>query len=85
MLTPSIRSNNGSCYISNEFRVVLQENGLGRHRIQPHCPEENGLIERANRTLRKGLEKEEPSNRRDASRSVGSSRSKPGIDAGNAI
>jgi transposase InsO family protein len=57
--TPEIRSDNGSCYISKEFRVVLQENGLGHHRIQPHCPEENGLIERANRTLREGLEGEE--------------------------
>ena len=60
--TPLIRSDNGSCYISKEFRVVLQENGLGHHRIRPHCPEENGLMERANRTLREGLEGEEPSN-----------------------
>jgi putative transposase len=58
-VTPEIRSDNGSCYISKEFRVVLQENGLGYHRIQPHCPEENGLIERANRTLREGLAGEE--------------------------
>jgi transposase InsO family protein len=56
---PEIRSDNGSCYISKEFRVVLQENGLGHHRIQPHCPEENGLMERANRTLRESLEGEE--------------------------
>ena len=60
--TPEIRSDNGSCYISKEFRVVLEENGLGHHRIQPHCPEENGLMERANRTLRETLEEEEPSN-----------------------
>jgi putative transposase len=62
-VTPEIRSDNGSCYISKEFRVVLQENGLGHHRIQPHCPEENGLIERANRTIRESLEVEggEPS------------------------
>ena len=59
---PEIRSDNGSCYISKEFRVVLQENGLGHHRIRPHCPEENGLMERANRTLRETLEEEEPSN-----------------------
>jgi putative transposase len=57
--TPEVRSDNGSCYISQEFRVVLQENGLGHHRIRPHCPEENGLMERANRTLREGLEGEE--------------------------
>lgn len=56
--TPKIRSDNGSCYIAKEFRVVLQENGLGHHRIQPHCPEENGLMEHANRTLRESLEEE---------------------------
>jgi transposase InsO family protein len=59
LAAPEIRSDNGSCYISKEFRVVLQENGLGHHRIQPHCPEENGLIERANRTLREALDGEE--------------------------
>jgi transposase InsO family protein len=57
--TPEIRSDNGGCYLSQEFRVVLQENGLGHHRIQPHCPEENGLMERANRTLRESLDGEE--------------------------
>ena len=60
-VTPEIRSDNGSCYIAKEFRVVLQENGLGHHRIQPHCPEENGPMERANRTIRESLEGEEPS------------------------
>jgi putative transposase len=58
-VTPEIRSDNGSCYISKEFRVVLQENGLGHHRIQPHCPEENGTMERANRTIREALDGEE--------------------------
>lgn len=59
---PEIRSDNGSCYVSKEFRTVLTENGLGHHRIHPHCPEENGLMERANRTLREALEgEEEPS------------------------
>jgi putative transposase len=53
---PVIRSDNGSCYVSQEFRLVLKENGLTHHRITPHCPEENGLIERANRTLRESLE-----------------------------
>jgi putative transposase len=56
--TPEIRSGNGSCYISKGFRAALQENGPGHHRIQPHCPEENGLMERANRTLRESLDGE---------------------------
>jgi putative transposase len=59
---PEIRSDNGSGYISQEFRLVLKENGLGHHRIKPHCPEENGLIERMHRTLREELEGEELSN-----------------------
>lgn len=59
---PLIRSDNGSGYISQEFRLVLRENGLGHHRIRPHCPEENGLIERAYRTLREALEGEELTN-----------------------
>jgi putative transposase len=46
-MTPAIRSDNGSCYIAKEFRVVLQE---------------NSLMERANRTIRESLEGEEPSN-----------------------
>jgi putative transposase len=53
---PEIRSDNGSGYVSLEFRSVLRENGLGHHRIKPHCPEENGLIERAYRTLREELD-----------------------------
>jgi len=56
---PEMQSDNGSGYIAREFLVVLQENGLGHHRIRPHCPEENGVIERAYRTLREALEGEE--------------------------
>jgi putative transposase len=59
---PEIRSDNGSGYISKEFKVVLRENGLGHHRIKPHCPEENGLIERLHRTLREELDGEELTN-----------------------
>jgi putative transposase len=59
---PEIRSDNGSGYISKEFKVVLTENGLGHHRIRPHCPEENGLIERLHRTLREELDGEAMTN-----------------------
>jgi putative transposase len=55
---PLIRSDNGSGYISKEFKVVLKENGLGHHRITPHCPEENGTMERMHRTLREELDGE---------------------------
>ena len=57
--TPAIRSDNGSCYISREFGAVLDEHELSHKRIKPHCPEENGLMERANRTIGEALEGEE--------------------------
>ena len=56
---PEIRSDNGSCYISREFGAVLDEYELSHHRIKPHCPEENGLMERANRTIDEALEGED--------------------------
>ncbi len=56
---PVIQSDNGSGYIAREFLQVLAENGLSQHRIKPHCPEENGTMERANRTLRERLEEDE--------------------------
>jgi len=59
---PLIRSDNGSGYVSQEFRVVLKEHGLDHQRIKPHCPEENGVVERANRTIREHLEGEELQN-----------------------
>lgn len=64
--TPEIRSDNGSCYVSREFQSVLAEHGLAHQRIKPHCPEENGLVERSNRTLREALEETELVNRQQA-------------------
>jgi len=59
LAAPEIRSDNGSGYVSAEFRGVLSEHGLSHQRIKPHCPEENGLVERVNRTIREALEGEE--------------------------
>ncbi len=59
---PAIRSDNGSCYISREFGGVLDEHHLNHRRIQPHCPEENGTMERANRTIGEALEGEDMGN-----------------------
>ena len=42
---------------------MLEHYGLTHHRIKPHCPEENGIIERANRTFREALEDHELTNR----------------------
>ncbi len=65
-IEPTIRSDNGSDYISREFGELLEHHGLVHHRIKPHCPEENGIMERANRTLRECLDELELSNRSDA-------------------
>ena len=59
LVTPTIRSDNGSCYISREFSGALDEHGLSHRRIKPHCPEENGVIERAHRTFDEALDGEE--------------------------
>ncbi len=63
---PEIRSDNGSGYISKEFHGLLEYHGLTHHKITPHCPEENGIMERANRTFREALEKVEPGSRFEA-------------------
>jgi transposase InsO family protein len=53
---PAIRSDNGSGYLSREFRETLAAEGLRHQKIKPHCPEENGLVERSNRTMREKWE-----------------------------
>jgi len=65
---PEMQSDNGSGFIAREFLLVLQEHGLGHHRIRPHCPEENGVIERSFRTLREALEGEALTNLLEAER-----------------
>ncbi len=59
LASPAIRSDKGSGYISRDFGAVLEEHELRHRRIKPHCPEENGVMERANRTLGEALEGEE--------------------------
>lgn len=63
---PIIRSDNGSGYISQEFGALLEHHRLVHHRIKPHCPEENGVMERANRTLREKLDELELTSRSEA-------------------
>ncbi|MEL7337867.1 MAG: DDE-type integrase/transposase/recombinase, partial [Planctomycetota bacterium] len=45
---PMIRTDNGSGYISGDFVGLLAHHGLTHHQIKPHCPEENGTVERFN-------------------------------------
>lgn len=48
----AIQSDNGSCYISQEYRSCLGKLKIDHHLIHPHCPNENAEIERYHRTLR---------------------------------
>lgn len=51
--TPNIiQSDNGSCYISSEYRTLLSRAQVEHRRIHPHCPNENAEIERYHRTVR---------------------------------
>ena len=65
-VSPEIRSDNGSGYISRDFYLLLAHHELVHQRITPGCPEENGLMERANRTLREALEDVQIENRYQA-------------------
>ena len=38
-----------------EFRTVLKRNNLTQKLIRPHTPEQNGIVERANKTMRESL------------------------------
>ncbi len=52
---PEIQSDNRSAFVSMDFRMVLRENKLTHKRIHPHAPEQNGIVERANKTMREEL------------------------------
>ena len=38
-----------------EFRMVLKQYSLTQKFIRPHTPEQNGMVERANKTMRESL------------------------------
>jgi len=67
---PLIQTDNGSGYISHEFKLVLSDKGVGHHRIYPHCPEENGLVERTNRTLGEKIDELEFSDFQEAKQKI---------------
>ena len=66
LATPVIQTDNGSAFISLEFKVVLRENRLTHSRIHPHTPTENALVERANRTVREETDSHVMLNYQDA-------------------
>ena len=71
MTPPIIRSDNGSGYITHEFGGLLAHHELTHHRIKPHCPEENGVMERCNRTIREAIEEHDLDGRYDSEEIIG--------------
>jgi len=47
----ALRSDNGGEYTSNEFSKFLRESGISHETTAPYSPEQNGVSERATRTL----------------------------------
>ena len=52
---PVIQSDNGSSFIAMEFKLTLKANNLTQKLIRPHTPEQNGIVERSNKTTREAL------------------------------
>ena len=46
-----LHSDNGGEYLSNEFSDYLKKKGIKRQLTVPRTPEQNGVAERANRTI----------------------------------
>ena len=49
---PEIQTDNGPAFKSREFRSYLAQHGIEQRRSRPHCPEDNGIVERGIRTLK---------------------------------
>jgi len=49
--SPVIQSDNESSFKSMDFNTVLSNNGLTHKRIHPRTPEQNGIVEKANKTV----------------------------------
>ena len=56
-LPETIVSDNGSCFVSEEFQQFLKSNGVKQVNSAPYHPSSNGLAERAVQIVKKGLKK----------------------------
>ena len=45
------RSDRGGEFTSLEFNSFCEQNGVKRHLTAPYSPQQNGIVERINRTL----------------------------------
>lgn len=48
-----LRSDNGLVFTSRHYTRLVRSYGLKQEFITPHCPQQNGLVERVIRTLKK--------------------------------
>ena len=46
-----MRSDRGGEFLSNEFKAFCAENGIQRQLTAPYTPQQNGVLERKNRTI----------------------------------
>ena len=51
-------SDNGSSFVSSEFKSFLQKNGIKHITSAPYHPSTNGLVERAVQTFKQGMKKQ---------------------------
>ena len=47
-----LRSDNGLVFTSRKFTALVRSYGLKQEFITPHCPQQNGMVERVIRTLK---------------------------------
>lgn len=47
----TFRSDRGGEFLSKEFKDYCDKNGINRHLTAPYSPQQNGVVERRNRTL----------------------------------
>lgn len=47
----AIQSDNGGEYVNHKFQEYTSRNGIIHRKTVPYCPQQNGIAERANRTL----------------------------------
>ena len=47
-----LRSDNGLVFTSHHFTAIVRSYGLKQEFITPHCPQQNGMVERFIRTLK---------------------------------
>lgn len=47
----TLRTDRGGEFVSQEFNDVYKDSGINRHLMAPYTPQQNGVVERKNRTL----------------------------------